>query len=106
MTGYEIHQGITRSLQSNLNAVNWVTHPLFEDETLGVVNDNQSVWGCYLHGVFDNGAWRRTWLNYLRSRRGLDALPTGITNYREQREASLDKIADLVETFVDLTPML
>jgi adenosylcobyric acid synthase len=78
----------------------------FDDASLGFVNENQSVWGCYLHGIFDNGAWRRTWLNYLRNRRGLSSLPTGIANYREQREANLDKIADLVEEFLDLTPLL
>ena len=73
---------------------------------MGIVNDNQSVWGCYLHGIFDNGAWRRTWLNYLRNRRGLSSLPTGITNYREQREVILDKLADIVDEFVDLSPLL
>jgi adenosylcobyric acid synthase len=104
--GYEIHQGITL-LSKNVNESPQTNiHDLFEDSSLGFVNENQSVWGCYLHGIFDNGAWRRTWLNYLRNRRGLSSLPTGVTNYREQREASLDKIADLVDEFVDLTPLL
>ncbi|GBF82039.1 cobyric acid synthase CobQ [Aphanothece sacrum] len=104
--GYEIHQGITRISQS-LSRFNVVKiNPLFDDPNLGYVNESKSIWGCYLHGVFDNGAWRRTWLNYLRNRRGLPSLPTGIANYREQREANLDALADLVEEFVDLTPVL
>ncbi|MEA5535685.1 cobyric acid synthase CobQ [Crocosphaera sp. XPORK-15E] len=106
VTGYEIHQGITRVARIIHKPANTITHALFEDSSLGIVNDNQSIWGCYLHGVFDNGAWRRTWLNYLRNRRGLGSLPTGIPNYREQREANLDKLADLVEEFLDLTPLL
>ncbi len=104
--GYEIHQGITRLPKNKNNPIKTTLHGLFDDASLGFVNENQSVWGCYLHGIFDNGAWRRTWLNYLRNRRGLSSLPTGIANYREQREANLDKIADLVEEFLDLTPLL
>ncbi len=106
ITGYEIHQGITRLPENKNYPTKTNIHALFEDGTLGIVNDNQSVWGCYLHGIFDNGAWRRTWLNYLRNRRGLSSLPTGITNYREQREVILDQLADLVEEFVDLEPLL
>ncbi|MGK7939578.1 MAG: cobyric acid synthase CobQ [Crocosphaera sp.] len=106
INGYEIHQGITRLPQKKNHPIPTTIHALFEDSSLGIVNENQSVWGCYLHGIFDNGAWRRTWLNYLRHRRGLSSLPTGISNYREQREAILDDLADLVEEFVDLTPLL
>ncbi|WP_339390470.1 cobyric acid synthase CobQ [Crocosphaera watsonii] len=106
ITGYEIHQGITHIVENTTQPNRTNIHGLFEDSSLGIVNDNQSVWGCYLHGIFDNGAWRRTWLNYLRNRRGLSSLPTGITNYREQREVILDKLADIVDEFVDLSPLL
>ncbi|MGK7883862.1 MAG: cobyric acid synthase CobQ [Crocosphaera sp.] len=106
ITGYEIHQGITRLSENKTEQKKTIIHTLFEDSSLGIVNENQSVWGCYLHGIFDNGAWRRTWLNYLRNRRGLSSLPTGIANYREQREVILDKLADLVDEFVDLSPLL
>jgi len=33
----------------------------------------------------------------------LSSLPTGISNYREQREAMLDSLADVVESYLDLT---
>jgi len=45
-------------------------------------------------------------LNLLRQQRGLSALPNGIPNYREQREASLDALATAVEAHLDLTPVL
>lgn len=106
ITGYEIHQGITRLSENTSQRIRTTIQPLFEDSSLGIVNNNQSVWGCYLHGIFDNGAWRRSWLNYLRHRRGLSSLPTGISNYREQREVVLDEIADFIEEFVDLKPLL
>lgn len=104
--GYEIHQGVSRLPKNQTQLRKTTIHALFEDSSLGIVNDNQSVLGCYLHGIFDNGAWRRSWLNYLRNRRGLSSLPTGIPNYREQREVILNQLADLVEEYIDLKPLL
>jgi adenosylcobyric acid synthase len=111
VTGYEIHQGRTR-LNSNIGSSNKNKddrsdfQPIFDDPSLGMVNQSRSIWGCYLHGIFDNGAWRRSWLNELRKQRGLPSLPTGVPNYREQREALLDSLADLVESNLNLTPLL
>ena len=102
--GYEIHQGQTQLEQSHRKEP--ACQPIFNDPHLGIVNHSQSIWGCYLHGLFDNGSWRRAWLNHLRQQRGLPSLPTGIANYREQREAVLDSIADWVEKHVDLKPVL
>ncbi|MBD2573788.1 cobyric acid synthase CobQ [Arthrospira platensis] len=98
--GYEIHQGRTQILDKRETA------PLFDDEDLGVVSSNRSVWGHYLHGIFDNSPWRRSWLNHLRKPRGLGTLPTGIPNYREQRDLMLDTLADVVEEYLDLSTIL
>jgi adenosylcobyric acid synthase len=107
ITGYEIHQGTTKIVESAKKNSGKASYSfLFNDSNLGLVNDSQSIWGCYLHGLFDNGPWRRSWLNYLRQRRGLYSLPTGIANYREQREMVLDAIADLVNEHIDLTSLL
>jgi len=97
VSGYEIHQGQTTVLANLL--------PLFEDPSLGIVNRNQSVWGTYLHGLLDNGAWRRTWLNQLRQRRGLKPLPTEVANYPEQRAVILDAVTDAVAAHLDLAPI-
>jgi adenosylcobyric acid synthase len=101
--GYEIHQGYTEVMTGVNRQRQKAYYDLFDDPTLGLVNHNQSVWGCYLHGIFDNGAWRRSWLNILRQKRGLPTLPTGISNYRQQREVFLDSLADLLGKHLDLT---
>ena len=106
VAGYEIHQGRTRLIEYSLSRPSEAFHPLFDDPKLGLVSESQLIWGCYLHGLFDNGAWRRSWLNHLRQRRGLPSLPTGVSNYREQRENVLDALADIVEKHLDLTPVL
>jgi len=105
VAGYEIHQGRSQILESEETATSGYK-PLFDDPNLGIVDVHLSIWGTYLHGIFDNGPWRRAWLNHLRQQRGLSSLPTGVPNYRQQREAVLDVLADTVEAYLDLTPIL
>ncbi|MBW4469153.1 MAG: cobyric acid synthase CobQ [Stenomitos rutilans HA7619-LM2] len=100
VAGYEIHQGRTRLIEGEN------IQQLFDDPNLGVVDETQSVWGAYLHGIFDNGPWRRAWLNRLRQQRGLKSLPTGVPNYREQRELMLNALADAVEPHLNLSAVL
>lgn len=103
VVGYEIHHGRSRLIE---NSNNTEFHALFDDPNLGIVNENQSIWGCYLHGLFDNGPFRRSWLNHLRHQRGLSSLPTGVANYREQRELLFNSIADMVDQHLDLSSIL
>jgi adenosylcobyric acid synthase len=101
ITGYEIHQGRTRFTTESETLM-----PLFEDADFGSVNPQRSVWGCYLHGLFENGTWRRQWLNQLRKRKGLSPLETNVPHHRQQREEVLDAVTDIIENHLDLTPLL
>ncbi|MBV8885009.1 MAG: cobyric acid synthase CobQ [Chroococcidiopsidaceae cyanobacterium CP_BM_RX_35] len=105
VTGFEIHQGRSRRVEMPAGEVDTCL-ALFDDPYLGMVDNRLSVWGTYLHGLFDNGPWRRIWLNRLRQQRGLKSLPTGVANYREQREATLDSLATTIKTHLDLTPIV
>jgi adenosylcobyric acid synthase len=104
VNGFEIHQGRSRIEMPGTDSKAF--QPLFDDVNLGLVDSCQSVWGTYLHGIFDNGPWRRAWLNRLRQQRGLKSLPTGVANYREERESILDSLATEIERHLDLTPFL
>jgi adenosylcobyric acid synthase len=107
VAGYELHQGRSHlALDPDPDTGKPMFQTLFDDANLGAVDVTQSVWGTYLHGIFDNGPWRRAWLNRLRQQRGLRSLPTGISNYREQRETMLDAVAESVGKYLDLTPLL
>ena len=101
VSGYEIHQGRSRRVDDQSSYKD-----LFDEPSLGIVDSSQLIWGAYLHGIFDNGPWRRAWLNRLRQQRGLKSLPTGVPNYREQREAMLDSLAATVRTHLDLKQIL
>lgn len=107
VSGYELHQGRTQLILSEGEENTGTKFEfLFDDRGLGVVDSTLSLWGTYLHGIFDNGPWRRAWLNRLRQQRGLSSLPTGIPNYREQREFMLNAIADEMEKHLNLAPLL
>lgn len=106
IVGYEIHQGRTQLVISTGNDEENSFLPIFDDRSLGIVDAAQSVWGTYLHGIFDNGPWRRAWLNRLRQQRGLRSMPTGIANYREQRDTMLNTLATTIEEYIDLDPIL
>lgn len=79
VTGYEINQGITCLI---------TVSEARKDITLYSLCDDYSL-GCYLHELFNNGVWRRTWLNFLCQLRGLSPLYTAISNYCEQRSPTL-----------------
>lgn len=102
ISGYEIHQGRTTPISGGTKNPPLTMMPLFDDGTLGMVDSSQCLWGTYLHGIFENGCWRRAWLNRLRQQRGLKSLPTGIPNFQEQREASLDILVNTIEANIDL----
>ncbi|MEO1620165.1 MAG: cobyric acid synthase CobQ [Cyanobacteria bacterium J06632_3] len=104
--GYEIHQGRTQLVMSTGENDENSFMPIFDDRSLGIVDGAQSVWGTYLHGIFDNGPWRRAWLNRLRQQRGLSSMPTGIANYREQRDTMLNNLAATIEQYIDLSAVL
>jgi adenosylcobyric acid synthase len=98
--GCQIQRGHTQMLSDSK-----VAH-LFDDPELGLVggqSDPQAIWGSHLHGLFENGSWRRMWLNRLRQQRGLKSLPTGIGNYRFQRNTLIDQLAHMVQTHLDLS---
>ncbi|WP_051021114.1 cobyric acid synthase CobQ [Synechococcus sp. PCC 6312] len=100
ITGYEIHQGETDFDHRGDN------HDLFAEPGLGMVNASQTLWGTYLHGLFDNGQWRRAWLNQLRAKKSLPPLPTAISNYDQQRDLHLSQITDLVAPHLNLDLLL
>jgi adenosylcobyric acid synthase len=96
--GYEIHQGTTTWIGSSAPRI-------FDDANLGWVVNNQ-IWGTYLHGIFDHGEWRRSWLNQIRQHQGLKPLPIEVADYFLQRDVALDAVADLVGEHLDLKPLM
>ena len=102
LEGFELHRGLTDVCGD--------CTPLCGDEELGWIKYHNgqagAAAGTYLHGIFDNGAWRRRWLNRLRRRRDLPELNEDQPHHSRQREALLDRLADAFEQHVNLDPLL
>ncbi|MFM7266932.1 MAG: cobyric acid synthase, partial [Cyanobium sp.] len=100
LEGFELHHGRSACGAS----------PLCQEEGLGwwqaVGERGGLVAGTYLHGVFENGGWRRRWLNGLRQRRGLPPLSEAQPHHHRQRQELLDRLAEAFEQHVDLEPLL
>jgi adenosylcobyric acid synthase len=104
LEGFELHQGLSEQTDQGNCA------PLAEDDQLGwwAPSGTQGglVAGTYLHGIFENGPWRRRWLNQLRQRRQLPPLEENQPHHARQRDALLDRLADAFEAHIDLAHLL
>ena len=63
ISGYEIHQGVSYSNEKSI----------FENKpNLGVIKEN--IFATYIHGIFDNSIFTRTFINNIRVSKGLEAI--------------------------------
>jgi len=106
LSGYEIHTGET--------ILSGDEKPLFKiikrgftqtDINDGVVSKEGMVWGTYIHGIFDNNSFRRAFINFLRSKKGLiisSCINQDKISYQEQKDKEYDKLACLVRDNLDI----
>ena len=102
VSGYEIHMGDSMPLQTPRPMVRIRTRNGQAVDLLdGAMDVSGRVWGCYVHGLFDNDAFRRHFLAEVRTAFGLP-MPTtaepGIKN-------PYDRLADAFEQHMDM-PLL
>jgi len=100
LKGYEIHMGSTTG-DVGLFSISRITdHASRTTELLdGSIRGN--VWGTYIHGIFDNDHLRRSILNALRARKGLDPIDE-VINYHKLRDDALNRWAEIVRRHVDV----
>lgn len=97
---YEIHMGRTVRADSCAPVFKVVERRrMAVDEFEGAASSDDSVWGTYLHGLFDAPVFRRCLLNRLRERRGWEPL-----NHHGSppAEECLNLLASLIRDHVDL----
>jgi len=99
--GYEIHMGITRHLSGAPALLELTRSDGSRIEDGGFSADGR-VWGCYVHGLFDDPDLRSSLLNRLRCERGLASLPV----QQQSLERELERLADHLEQHLDLTRLL
>ena len=98
--GYEIHHGLTdhgpSALPLFLRADR--AYPSEAERICGYVSGRR--WATYLHGVFDDDAFRRAWLDHVRADIGL--APQGRQLAAYDLEKALDRRADIVREHSDM----
>ena len=105
LVGFELHHGSSQIIPGEEIRI----QALSEDKDLGCIlrKDGEAIiGGTYLHGIFENGKWRRLWLNEIRIQKGLKPLSTEESNHSEKREYLINLLADIFEKHIDLDPLL
>jgi adenosylcobyric acid synthase len=95
--GYEIHMGRTDSPHRPFQITETQDGPAFYTD--GSINENGTVIGSYIHGIFQSHGFRRGLLNNLRRRKGL---PERIYDAPLDKEKHYDALADLVRNSLDM----
>ncbi len=91
--GYEIHHGISRITNAELILGD-------KEHLLGASSPDGTVWGTYLHGIFDDNDFRRWFLNSLREKKGLDKKNSVTRSY--DLDSELDNLAEILKTHIDI----
>lgn len=99
LKGYEIHMGRT----SGAVGLFGVLRAPGPGDTREVLDGSAkgSVWGTYLHGIFDNDRFRRDLINSLRMKRGLGS-GHDVIEYEKARDAALERWVAVLERHIDI----
>ncbi|MGI6755921.1 MAG: cobyric acid synthase [Atopobiaceae bacterium] len=97
VAGYQIHMGRTTRTGGKPLCLLDGKEGALED---GCQQDN--VYGCYLHGIFDSAEVSRALVEALLARKGLDIGTIRTRNASEYQEEQLDLLAQLVRQNMDM----
>jgi adenosylcobyric acid synthase len=98
--GYEIHVGETTYL-----AEAQAFSVLADGKIDGCVSADSRIFGTYLHGIFDDDAFRHTFITTARAFLHL-ATASSLENWKQKREDSINRLADTVREALDITQIL
>ena len=96
VTGYEIHMGQTENLGGCRELIR-----LENGRTDGLSNGEGTVFGSYLHGLFDTPGLAEALCGQLMREKGLDPLSWQF-DLEAYKEEQYDKLADLVRRSLDM----
>jgi len=100
--GYEIHMGqTTRAGGTPLFKITERNHKPCRDEE-GCISGAAEIMGTYIHGLFDNPAILRSWLEHI----GLDGVDIPDIDGIEARNRQYDLLADHFEKNVDVESII
>jgi adenosylcobyric acid synthase len=104
LKGYEIHMGRTTGdiglfTLKRISASSELWAP--DSEHIKDGSAKGTVWGTYLHGIFDNDRFRRDFINVLREKRGFKSISATV-DYAQIRDQALEKWAAILQKNIDM----
>ena len=105
--GFEMHYGKSSLINENHHINN-----LFERDSLGWViekEDRSFIGGTYIHGIFENEAWRIEWLNKTREKKGLNKIIINEKNRYDdncKKERLINLLTDFFEENINLNHVI
>jgi len=97
--GYEIHMGRTETRGSSKAFEILETPEGNADYPDGAINEKGTVFGTYIHGIFDNDSFRHSLINAVRRHRGFSEIKDATVFNKEKQ---YDKLAKLVRKSIDI----
>jgi adenosylcobyric acid synthase len=103
LRGYEIHVGETSYLGRAQPFAQFVRQSFDRTESIadGCISPDSRIFGTYLHGLFDNDAFRHAFISAARTFCHL-TMATEMNNWEARRQESLDRLANAVEQALDI----
>lgn len=94
--GYEIHMGVTKNLGEAKPLIE-----LSDGRIDGFRNETGSIWGSYLHGIFDNEQLLFGLVHQIMEEKGIDPSDNYLS-IAQYKEIQYNKLADLVRENIDM----
>jgi len=104
ISGFEIHHGESTNIEDEFSNTTQISKEKEIGWVKGFGNDVVVV-GTYLHGIFENGRWRRTWINWMRDKKQLTKLDVNHLDFNIYRNQLIDNLADSFEEHIDLSAL-
>ncbi len=100
--GYEIHMGQTIRAGGNplLNIMERNNSPCRDED--GCVSGDSKIMGTYIHGLFDNPAILKFWLDHI----GINGVDVSAVGGIEARNREYDLLADHLEEYVNVESLV
>lgn len=99
-TGYEIHMGVT---DTGSGCVPFLCEPSGGRFSPGVRNGAGTVFGTYLHGIFDNETFTPVFLDNLCKIHGFERVGHSFKSYHAFKEEQYDLLAAMIRENLDMS---
>lgn len=100
--GYEIHMGHTKKAEDIRNFATIDSIDLMTSKYDGGMNEDKTVIGTYIHGIFDSSDFTRSYINMIRESKGLLAIEATVKNYWEYKDEQYEELAKIVRDNMDM----